>query len=228
MTGVNITHPRTSDTALRLRGFGLLGVLAIMVIFAGGGAGTIGSAVLVLVWARLSHTPPCALGFTSPRNWTVTLVGGVVFGIVFKLGMKAIVMPLLGVPAGNTSYSYLAGNASALPWISAVVLISGGFGEEIFFRGYLFERLGRLLGPGKAALGATVLLTSGLFAIAHYPDQGLPGVKQAAIMGLVFGGIFARRKQLWFLISAHAAFDLAAIALIYCNLEGAAAHVLFR
>jgi uncharacterized protein len=228
MTGVNTTHPRTSDTASRLRGFGLLGALAIVVIFAGGVAGTIGSAVLVLVWARLSHTPLRSLGFTSPRNRTVTLVGGVVFGIIFKFGMKAIVMPLLDAPAVNTSYSYLAGNASALPWIIAVVLISGGFGEEIFFRGYLFERLGKLLGTGKAALVATVLLTSGLFAIAHYPNQGLPGVKQAAITGLVFGGIFAWQKQLWFLIIAHAAFDLAAIALIYCNLEGATAHVLFR
>lgn len=228
MSGVNATHPRTSDTAPRLRGFGLLGVLAIVVIFAGGVAGTIGSAVLVLVWARLSHTPPRSLGFTSPRNWAVTLVGGAVFGIVFKLGMKAVAMPLLGAPAVNTSYSYLAGDASALPWIVAVVLISGGFGEEVFFRGYLFERLGKLLGTGKAALVATVLLTSGLFAIAHYPDQGLPGVEQAAVTGLVFGGIFAWRKQIWIVMIAHAAFDLAAVALIYCNLEGAAAHVLFR
>lgn len=106
---------QTSDTARRLRGFGPLGVLAILVVVAGSMAGFVVSAVLVLVWARLSDTPLRNLGFKAPRSWIVTLVGGVAFGIVFKLGAKAIVMPLLGAPAINASYHYLAGNAHALP-----------------------------------------------------------------------------------------------------------------
>jgi hypothetical protein len=228
VTGANTLHTGTSDTALRLRGFGSLGVLAIVVILAGSVAGPVVSAVLVLVWARLSHTPLRALGFTQPRRWTVTVVGSAVFGILFKFGLKAIVMPLLGAPAINMSYRYLAGNVEALPGIVAAVFISAGFGEEVFFRGYLFERLGKLLGPGKAALAGIVLLSSGLFAMAHYRDQGLPGVEQAAVTGLVFGVIFAWRKEIWIVMIAHAAFDLTAIALIYWNLEGAVAHVLFR
>jgi hypothetical protein len=66
-----------------------------------------------------------------------------------------------------------------------------GFGEETLFRGFLFERLGKLLGTDRAALVATVLLTSGLFALAHYHDQGVPGVEQAAVAGVVFGTIYA-------------------------------------
>lgn len=77
------------------------------------------------------------------------------------------------------------------------------------------------------ALAVTVLLSSGLFAMAHYWDQGLPGVEQAAVTGLAFGGIFAWRKQIWLPMIAHAAFDLTAAALIYWNLEEAVAHMLF-
>jgi membrane protease YdiL (CAAX protease family) len=154
------------------------------------------------------------------------VVGGAAFGIVLKLGMKAFVMPLLGSPAINMSYRYLAGNAKAIPGMVAAVLLSAGFGEEVFFRGYLFERLGALLGPGKLALVVSVFVSSGLFALAHYWDQGLPGVEQAAVTGLVFSGIFAWRKQIWPLMIAHAAFDLTAIALIYWNLEWAVAHAL--
>ena len=73
----------------------------------------------------------------------------------------------------------------------------------------------------------TVLLSTALFALAHYPDQGLPGVEQATMTGLVFGGIYAWRKQIWFLIVAHAAFDLTAIAIIYGNWEEAVARLLF-
>ena len=215
------------DTASRLRGFGPVGVLAILAIFAASVVGFAVSGVLVLVWASLSNTPLRNLGFKTPRSWIVTIVGGAVSGIVFKLVAKAIVMPLLGAPALNTSYHYLAGNANALPWIVATVLVSAGFGEEVFFRGYLFERLGTLLGPGKLALAGAVLLSTALFALAHYQDQGLPGVEQATMTGLVFGGIYAWRKQIWFVMVAHTAFDLAAIAIIYGNWEQAVARLVF-
>lgn len=224
----NAMDVQTSDTAKRLRGFGPLGVLAILAILAGSMAGSVVSAVLVLAWARLSDTPLRNLGFKAPRCRIMTFVGGVAFGIVFKFGAKAIVMPLLGAPAINASYHYLAGNANALPWIVATVLVSAGLGEELFFRGYLFERLGTLFGPGKAALIGTVLLSTALFALAHYQGQGLPGVQQATMTGLVFGGIYAWRKQIWFLIAAHAAFDLTAIAIIYENWEEAVARLVFR
>jgi len=186
------------------------------------------SSILVLVWARLSHTPARTLGFTALSSWTATLVGGAAFGILLKLGLKAIVMPLLGAPAINMSYHYLSGNTAALPGTVATVVISAGIGEEVFFRGYLFERFGALLGPGKAALAATILMSAALFAMVHYQDQGLPGVQQAAVTGLVFGGIYAWRKQIWVVMVAHAAFDLTAVALIYWSWEAAVAHLLLR
>ena len=216
------------DAAARLRGFGPLGLLAIFAIVAGSIAGPLVSAVLVLGWAQLSRTPMRALGFGAPRSWTATVAGGVLLGITFKLTMKALVMPLLGAPPINPQYHYVAGNPAALPGVLAVVLVSAGFGEEVLFRGYMFERLEKLLGRGRVALTATILLSSTLFALAHYHDQRLPGVEQAAVTGLVFGAIYAWRKQLWAVIIAHAAFDLTAVALIYWGWEGPVAHLLVR
>jgi membrane protease YdiL (CAAX protease family) len=65
-----------------------------------------------------------------------------------------------------------------------------------------------------------------LFGLVHYPEQGLAGVEQAAIVGLAFGGIFAVTGRLWMLICAHAAFDLTALALIYWDVETAVARSL--
>ncbi|HEX6534140.1 MAG TPA: CPBP family intramembrane glutamic endopeptidase [Gemmatimonadaceae bacterium] len=219
---------RAHDAAAKLRGFGPLGLLAIVGIFAGSMAGPPVGALLVLLWAKLSETPRNALGFAAPRNPTATLVGGVAFGIVFKLVMKALVMPLLGAPPVNARYHYLAGDSAALPGAIVAVLLGAAFGEEVFFRCYLFERLGALLGRGRAALTVTVLTTAVLFAVAHYRDQGVPGVEQAAVTGLVFGGIFAWRRRIWFVMIAHAAFDLAAVALIYWSWEGRVAQLFLR
>ena len=170
-----------SETARRLRGLGPLDGLAVLVILASSAAGSAVSAVLVLVWARSSQTPLRDLGLEAPRSWALTLLAGVVGGVALKLALKAVVMPLLGAPATNTAYHYLVGNAGALPWVIAMVLLNASLGEELFFRGYL-----------------------------------------------VFGAVYAWRKQLWLPIALHAAYDLAAVAIIYWDQEEAVARLVFH
>jgi membrane protease YdiL (CAAX protease family) len=222
------TQPHDDRLAAKLRGFGPIGILAFIAILAGNSLVVPLSPVLVLLWAWRSRTPWRELGFVRPRSWVRTVLAAVAFGIAFKLAMKAIVMPLLGADPINHAYHYLAGNTAALPAILFLVTIGAGFGEEAVFRGYLFERLGKLFGTGAGAKAAIVLLTSAWFAAAHYPEQGVAGVEQAAITGLVFGTIFARTGRLWTLIFAHAAFDVAAVAIIYWDAESTIAHLVFK
>jgi len=218
-----------SKVAAQLRGFGPLGILALLVVTLVGNypVPPLG-AILALLWVRWSDTPWYEIGFVRPRSWTRELAVGIAFGIAFKLLMKAIVMPLFGAPPINQAYHYLTGNPAALPGAVYLLIAGGGFGEEVVFRGFLFERFGKLFGSGVGAKAGIVLLTAGLFALLHYPDQGLPGVEQAAITGLAFGTIFAVTGRIWIPMFAHAAFDLTALALIYWNLESAVAHLIFR
>ena len=155
------------DVARRLRGFGPLGILAILVILAGAFFPPLG-AILVLVWVGLSRTPWREIGYVRPQSWSGTLIAGIVFGVAFKFLMKAVVMPLLGAPPTNQAYQFLAGNTAALPGILFVLIFNAGFGEETFFRGWMFERLGQLLGSAVWAKTFIVLITSALFALAHY------------------------------------------------------------
>lgn len=139
------------------------------------------------------------------------------FGIAFKLLMKAVVMPLLGADPINAAYHYLAGNAAALAFAIVTMIVSAGFAEKTVFRGYLFERFRTLFGRSLGASMATVAITSGVFALAHFPDQGFAGVEQPAMTG-----------QLPTVMVAHAAFDLTAVAIIDLNLESQVAHLLFK
>lgn len=214
--------------AARLREFGPLGILAVLIVLAGNFLFVPLSAILVLVWAWLSRTPWREIGYVRPTSWVRTVIICIVFGAAFKLVMKALVMPLLGAPAINQAFHFLVGNRAALPGILFLVIVGAGFGEETVFRGYLFERFGKLLGTSTWAKTLTVVVTSAVFGVIHYPLQGVAGAEQATIVGLVFGTIFALRRQIFLLIIAHIAFDLMAVAIIFWDLETQVAHFIFK
>lgn len=219
---------RETRLAQRLRGFGLTGILAIVLILAGNLLFIPLSALLALVWAYWSRTPWREIGYVKPKNWIATAAIGIAFGSGLKLLMKAVIMPLFGAPEINQAFHYLEGNRAAIPATLWLLIMGAGVGEETIFRGYMFERLYKLLGRGVWARAATVLITSTIFASAHYSTQGFPGMEQAALVGLVFGTIFAITGRIFLLMFAHAAFDLMAYALIYWNLETWVAHWVFR
>lgn len=141
--------------------------------------------------------------------------------------MKAVVMPLVGAPSVNEAYQFLSGNDELLPAAIWAMLVAG-FSEETVFRGFLFERLEKMIGSSVPARIGIAILTSTLFAAGHYANQGIPGVQQALVMGLVFGSIYACTKSLWPLIAAHTTFDLTALALIYWGLEAKVAQAIFN
>lgn len=219
--------------AAALRGFGPVGIVAALAILLAGNMFVLPmvplpvGAALTLLWVRLSRTPWREIGYVTPRSWIRSAAVGTVFGIALKVAMKALVLPLLGADPINHAYHFLVGNRALLP-AAVWAMFVAGFAEETVFRGFMFERLGKLLGAGAAAKLSIVLITATGFGLAHYANQGLAGVEQATIVGLVYGLIFAVTGRIFLLMCAHTAFDLTALAIIYWNLESAVAHLVFK
>jgi membrane protease YdiL (CAAX protease family) len=227
------TDQPNDQFAKDLRGFGPLSIIAILIILLTGNillpnmiSLPVG-ALLVLLWVHLSKTPWSAIGYARPKTWLATIFIGIIFGIAFKFFLKALVMPLFGADPVNESYHFLTGNKTLLP-AAIWSMLAAGFGEETVFRGYLFERLEKLLGTSRTIKYLIIAGTSVLFALAHYASQGIPGVEQALITGLAFGIIYSITKKIWIIMIAHAAFDLTALAMIYWNWETDIAHLIFR
>lgn len=212
----------------RLRGFGPIGILSILIILGGNFVMPPLSAILVLIWAKISDTPWREIGYVRPRSWARIIATGIVFGVALKFVMKALVMPLFGAPPINQAYHFITGNPAVIPVMIYTMIVIAGFGEETFFRGWMFERLAKVFGQRVWAKIVIVLITSILFASAHYAEQGVPGVTQALLTGLIFGSIFAITGQIFMLMIAHAAFDLTALWIIYYGLETRIAHLIFR
>jgi uncharacterized protein len=217
----------TVTTSAQLRGFGPLGILSIAVILAGQLLAPL-SAILLLVWVLLSRTPWAEIGYARPRSWFIDVASGLAIGVALKFLLKIIVMPLIGADAVNRTYHYIVGNPAAALWEVLPLIIVGGFSEETVFRGFLFERFGKLIGKSVVAKSVTVVVVALFFASLHLYDQGLAGFEQAICTGLTFGAIYSATGRIWTVMCAHAAYDLTAIAIIYWNLEVPLAHLVFK
>ena len=163
--------PQLADDhfAASLRGFGPVGLLAILIILSGNLLFAPLSALLVLAWAHRSRTPWREIGYVQPGHWWRDALLGIAGGIALRLLMQVIVMPLLGHRSINQQFHFLVGNTPALIGVAILLLVKSGFGEETLFRGYLFERLRKLLGNTRVATIAIVLLTSAFIGLAHNP-----------------------------------------------------------
>jgi membrane protease YdiL (CAAX protease family) len=111
----------------------------------------------------------------------------------------------------------LAGNLPRLLTLLAISWSTAAIGEEVLFRGFLQTRLRALLGAGRhAGLGA-VLLQAMLFGAVH-AYQGPTGILTSGLIGLVFGALMLRFRNVWPLVIAHGLIDTVAMLALYAGL----------
>jgi membrane protease YdiL (CAAX protease family) len=83
-------------------------------------------------------------------------------------------------------------------------------GEEIYFRGFLFEKIECFSGGYVA-----ITVTSILFGIAHMGYGKIFPVLMPIVMGFVLGSIVYKTKNLYSAIIAHVAFNFTSLFLAY-------------
>jgi len=87
-------------------------------------------------------------------------------------------------------------------------------GEEIFFRGFLFEKIENFGGAW-----VSIIITSTLFGIAHMSYGKIFPALMPIVMGVVLGFIVYKTKNLYSAIIAHVTFNLTSLTLAYIGQE---------
>ncbi|WP_291843150.1 type II CAAX endopeptidase family protein [Maricaulis sp.] len=106
-----------------------------------------------------------------------------------------------------------------LMWM-AIGWTSAAFGEEIFFRGYLIDRIGKLLPDARWASLVAILVPALIFGIAHAYYQGIRGLIVTGLIGLALGTLYlVNKRNLWPNIIAHGVVDSLAFTAMYLNLD---------
>ena len=145
----------------------------------------------------------------SARYWLTQLGLGIGLAIVlwgvFWAGDKLSqwLFPAFARTQVNSIYSIKEGFDPRL--VSTLLLLLIGPSEEIFWRGYLQERLQRLF-PDRTWLGA--LIAIGAYTAIHIASLNFMLIVAAAVCGLIWGGLYWYKRE-WFpaLILSHALWD---------------------
>ena len=129
----------------------------------------------------------------SRRNIAVGILGGIGAALV------VLVLPLLVRiayldPVPNDHFHW----PSAL--FVSIVLLFGAVGEEMLFRGYMFQVLVKAIGPF-----ATILPMSVLFGLAHSDNLNFTwmALLNTVLWGVVLGYSFLLSGDLWLPIGLH-------------------------
>lgn len=150
------------------------------------------------------------LGMTQ-INWKKTALWGGALAVIVVVGISNLLSPLvesiLREEVDTSAYGALEGNFPFVTNLWWKAMISAAIAEEIFYRGFCFYFLERLLGSGTWQKISIVLLTSVYFGLSH-SFQGPVGVINIMAASMVFGGVFyLSKRNLWAVILGHALVD---------------------
>ncbi len=143
---------------------------------------------------------------TAPRfRWRPLVVGTVVFGIIFAAGLA-----LQGALSPDGYRPYLGWARQTPPFLalyllglSLIVLVRAS-AEELFFRGWMMERLAMLTGRLPVAAVGSALV----FAYVH-GEFGIERFVQLFIAGIAFAWAASRTGGLEWSIGLHTGWNLA-------------------
>ena len=159
-----------------------------------------------------------AIGYRRPASWASTAA----VALCVALGLQAfsifVIDPLAirftGQTADLSDFRPVVGNIKLVAIYLLVIWSFAAFGEEFAYRGYLLRRTIDALGGSTRGSVAAVLLCGALFGIGHY-YQGLVGMVDSTVSGLVFGTLYVRSGgNLWPSTLAHGLTDTLALGLI--------------
>lgn len=147
------------------------------------------------------------LGLVRPRRLGRLAAVVLALTVGWTLLQLALVIPLLEHATGEqqdvSSFEDVQGNVGLLVVLLVLSWTLAAFGEELGYRGYLQARLADVLGSGRVAVVAAVLVSSTLFALAH-TEQGPVGVG-ATFADAIFFSVLMRRfaAGVWAAVLAH-------------------------
>lgn len=183
-----------------------------------------GGLLVAWLWLRRDGAVREAFDLSRPASWPRTLAIGVLAtGIVMAIFMAGgPLVRALGADSPDVSLVMdlvTQSPAMLILWIVLVGWGSAAFGEELLWRGFLFDRLLRLPGLRGSVLPA-LLIQAVLFGLPHI-YQGWGGVLVTGTVGLFFGWLRLRLLgNLWALIIAHGLVDTIMLVMGYAQSIG--------
>lgn len=136
--------------------------------------------------------------------------------LIMEVGIDFVLQPFMNwafnEPADYSLFEPLKNNGPAFWNMMWMMWVSAAIGEEILFRGFLFAQLEKIMGNKDSWL--FIFISSAFFAFPHF-YQGITGVLLTFLIGLGFGFIYWKFKNMWVNILIHGFIDTVFLTLAY-------------
>ncbi len=182
--------------------------------------------LILVAWGSLHfrHMGWRDVGFRRPEHWLSTISLGLFIGVAYQFLDIYLVSPVLEnitrQPVNLAQFSGLRGNLLLLLVYLLITWTEAAFLEEMFFRGYFFNRLTDLFGNRRLGITLALVLSAIAFGLAH-GYQDITGVIDTALAGLVLGGLYLlTRRNLWLPILVHGVVDTVGFLLLFFGVSG--------
>jgi membrane protease YdiL (CAAX protease family) len=177
---------------IRFEYIGSLGILA-------------GAAAATAICATgIEKRPFSSVGLALTKGWWRAALSGTIISISAIAAVWAVLLAARGTDTSLAVRTF----DSMLPMLLSGLALNSivGFGEELTLRGYIFQAIGRSLGPT-----VSVLITAVVFAALHMFN---PGISWASIFNILLAGIlFGQARMstgsLWLPIGFHTGWNYA-------------------
>ena len=148
-------------------------------------------------------------GFDSGKFWMAVVAAAAAWGAVIVYGTVLVLVFGEGA-APEQDVEELFSSRVVLPVVGVSVVLAAPFAEEVFFRGFVFPGLIRLLGVGGAILASGLL-----FAMFHVTSPDSAGlIIPFTPIGMLFAWLYYRTGTIWTSIAAHFVFNLVSFILL--------------
>jgi membrane protease YdiL (CAAX protease family) len=161
--------------------------------------------VLFILWASGDRWRD--FGFRRFRVPVDLVTAAVLIALMYAVRLFPFIGSRFAVPAALRDA--LVPHGALAIGAALTSLAIGAFWEEVVFRGYMITRLEELLGN----VWYGVVISAVLFGFGHL-YQGWFGALMAFGMGLAFGIAFVARPNIWPLVVAHFASNVAVVFLL--------------
>lgn len=160
----------------------------------------------ILIYAlRIEKLPAATIGLQK-FTWKGTALPGLAAGIALT-AIAAAVIYIAKTHFGLKTDNHLTATIAGTPvWMIVLLSLRAGFTEEIIYRGYMLDRLGRL--GGSHWFG--VIGSIALFTIMHFGGWQATQLILVALAGTLFTALYLWKRNIMVCIIAHATLDLLA------------------
>jgi len=177
-------------------------------------------AILILFrWRKISIK---YLGFFNPKNWLITILIGLVMGVLIQVFGIYVLSPIkewMGIvqeiPA---AYAAIEGNNSKLIIYLVVAWTTAGLGEEVIYRSFFLGQFVSVFGNIKYKWMFSLIISSIIFGFLHF-NNGIDAIIGTTINGFIIGLVYLKTgRNIWAAYVTHAVANTVGFLIIYSGL----------